>query len=165
MGSRVSSYWLFPIFVQLFKETPYEGFENFGLSPHNKVSSDQALMLAAPISDLEIYKVLNSMKWNKSLGLDGFNVNFFINCWDIVGHFTQVIKYFFSSGRLTKGINSTTLALIPKFSNPNSMADFRPISCCNTFYKCIAKILSNRLKDVLPLLLIKHSLLLLGAET
>lgn len=64
--------------------------------------------------------------------------------------FTQAVKYFFSSSRLTKGINFTALAFIPKCSNPNSMVDFRPISCCNTVYKCIAKILSNRLKDVLP---------------
>ncbi|GLT48179.1 hypothetical protein SLA2020_218200 [Shorea laevis] len=31
------------------------------------------------------------------------------------------------------------------------MAEFRPISCCNLLYKCITKIIANRLKKCLPL--------------
>lgn len=33
---------------------------------------------------------------------------------------------------------------------PSSMNDFRPISFCNTTYKCITKIVASRLKTVLP---------------
>lgn len=30
------------------------------------------------------------------------------------------------------------------------MGDFRPISCFNTIYKCITKLIANRIKDLLP---------------
>lgn len=98
------------------------------------------------------------MKRNKSPGPDGFNVNFFISCWEIVGtDFSKAVHFFFENSRVSKGINSTALALIPKGINPSSMANFRLVSCCNTIYKCIAKILSNRLKVVLPFLIDSQS--------
>jgi len=43
------------------------------------------------------------------------------------------------------------VALIPKISNPSTIGDFRPISCCNTIYKCIAKIIEDRVKRVLDI--------------
>ena len=45
--------------------------------------------------------------------------------------------------------NSTTVALVPKCKNPSSMKEFRPISCCSMIYKCITKILANRLQKYL----------------
>lgn len=141
-------------FKQLFAlstATSYYGIGDYASLPHNVLSPVQNNFLSAPVTDLEIITVLRSMKRNKSPGPDGFNVNFFIHCWDIVGEdFLNAVKYFFSSSRMTKGINSTAIALIPKCSNPSSMADFRPIACCNTIYTCITKILAIRLKEVLP---------------
>jgi hypothetical protein len=46
---------------------------------------------------------------------------------------------------LLKEVNATIITLVPKKINPSSMGDFRPISCCNVIYKCITKILSNRM--------------------
>ncbi|GJR33442.1 protein LAZ1 [Tanacetum coccineum] len=47
--------------------------------------------------------------------------------------------------KLLKEINHTFLALIPKVPTPLKVTDFRPISCCNVIYKCISKILTNRI--------------------
>ena len=62
----------------------------------------------------------------------------------------KAIQAFFVNGRLSKTANSTLIALIPKKKVSSSVMDFRPISCCTTFYKTISKILANRLKEVLP---------------
>ena len=46
--------------------------------------------------------------------------------------------------------------MIPKKDNPKNVSDYRPISLCNVCYKIIAKILSNRVKFVLPNLIGKE---------
>lgn len=48
------------------------------------------------------------------------------------------------------GINATFITLILKVPNPTNMKDFRLISLFSVAYKCIAKILGNRLKIVMP---------------
>ena len=48
------------------------------------------------------------------------------------------------TGEILAESNATIIALIPKVPNPSSMGDFRPISYCNTIYKCISKIISKK---------------------
>jgi hypothetical protein len=73
--------------------------------------------------------------------------------WHIVGEdVINVVNSFFQTRRIFKEMNATTISLIPKVANPTRLTDFRPISCCNTVYKCITKILAGRIKVVLPFL-------------
>ena len=47
-------------------------------------------------------------------------------------------------------INNTNIVLIPKVKQPEKMSNFRSISLCNVIYKIISKVLTNRLKQILP---------------
>ena len=58
----------------------------------------------------------------------------------------MAIKKFFQKKKLLGESNETLVTLLPKVPNPNKVTEFRPIACCNVVYKCIIKIISNRLK-------------------
>ena len=61
----------------------------------------------------------------------------------------RFISEFRRNGRLTKGINNTFIALMPKIDSPQCLNDFRPISLVGSLYKILAKVLANRLKSVM----------------
>jgi hypothetical protein len=59
------------------------------------------------------------------------------------GNFLRFIMEFHRNGRLTKGINATFIALIPKVLSPQRLNDFRPISLGGCMYKVLAKVLAK----------------------
>ncbi|GAA0172712.1 hypothetical protein LIER_26483 [Lithospermum erythrorhizon] len=52
-------------------------------------------------------------------------------------------------GEVFPAFNTTTLSLIPKTKCPVNIKEYRPIACYNVIYKCVTKILAERLKRVL----------------
>lgn len=59
------------------------------------------------------------------------------------------VKEFFIIAKLLKEVNTTAIVLMPKVVAPATVKDYRPVACCNTVYKIIAKILAERLQLVL----------------
>lgn len=59
-------------------------------------------------------------------------------------------REFFANGKLASGPIFSFIALIPKNDNPSSLNDYRPISLIGSMYKILAKVLSRRLKSILP---------------
>ena len=77
-------------------------------------------------------------------------IEFFLGLFDLIGgnllKFVEDTKY---SGRILASFNSNFLTLIPKFDNPSSLNDFRPISLYNCVYKMVSKVIIRRFKDIL----------------
>ena len=57
---------------------------------------------------------------------------------------------FLRGGDMPQGWNDTLVVLIPKVNNPEKLKDLRPISLCNVIYKIVSKVITNRLKVILP---------------
>ncbi|GAU34020.1 hypothetical protein TSUD_393660 [Trifolium subterraneum] len=68
---------------------------------------------------------------------------------ELRGDVMRFISEFHRNGKLTKGLNSTFIALIPKTYCPKRLNDFRPISLVSSLYKILAKVLANRLRLVI----------------
>nr|GEW06669.1 hypothetical protein [Tanacetum cinerariifolium] len=50
-------------------------------------------------------------------------------------------------GKLFGEFNANLTSLIPKIQMPLRASDYMPISCCNVIYKCISKVVTNRMKE------------------
>ncbi|GJV92051.1 hypothetical protein Tco_1539864 [Tanacetum coccineum] len=102
--------------------------------------------MTSPITNNEIKRAMFDIGDDKAPGPDGYTSAFFKKGWDVVGQeVCTAVHDFFANGQLLKEVNHTFIALIPKVTTPLKVTDYRPISCCNVLYKCISKILTNRI--------------------
>ena len=67
-----------------------------------------------------------------------------------------MVLHFLNSASLPANLNHTFVTLIPKVKNMEYVLEFRPISLCNVLYKIFSKVLANRLKRILPNIIIEH---------
>ncbi|GKV03045.1 hypothetical protein SLEP1_g15411 [Rubroshorea leprosula] len=102
-----------------------------------RISKDQKEWLERPFTEEEIDEGLKSCEGNKAPGPDG---------------------------RLVRGLNSSFLTLIPKKLSPRELKDFRPISLIGCMYKLLAKVLANRLKKVMPVIISKTQSAFVGGR-
>nr|XP_023874078.1 uncharacterized protein LOC111986630 [Quercus suber] len=79
---------------------------------------------------------------------------FYHHCWEVVERDVYaVFEEFYQHSKFEKSLNATFIALIPKKNDASNIRDFRPISLVGSVYKILAKVLANRLKEVLDRLI------------
>jgi len=110
----------------------------------------QGASLTRPFSVEEVKVAVWDCENFKCPGPDGVTFGFIKNFRDILKEDVMCfLLEFHRNGRLTKGINSTFIALILKVDSPQRLNDFRPISLVGSLYKILAKVLANRLRSVI----------------
>jgi len=119
------------------------------------VSNEESVELASDITREELLKVVRNIPTDKSPEPNVFYGLFFKKFWHIIEFdLLKAVQCFFQDAVMTKQWNSAFLVLIPKQDNLTKPKHFRPISLCNVIYKIVTKILANRLKEVLPKLIL-----------
>ena len=87
---------------------------------------------------------------SKILDPDEWTMELFFEFFDITRKcLLEVMEESIVSGSISGALNSTFITLIPKYSHPEDLNDYHPISLCNLVYKLITKIIGNRMKPLL----------------
>ena len=126
---------------------------------------DDKVLLDKKFDLEEIREAVWDCEGNKSPGPDGFNFTFIKRFWDLLkDDIWRVLNEFYENGRLSKGVNSSFIALIPKVESPLGLNDFRPISLVGCIYKIIAKVLAARLRNVMHYLIEENQSAFVGGR-
>ncbi|MCH83336.1 endonuclease/exonuclease/phosphatase family protein [Trifolium medium] len=119
----------------------------------NSLSSimvDEGGSLVKPFSVEEVKAAVWDCDSYKSPGPDGINFGFMKEFWnELQVDIMRFISEFHRNDKLTRGINSTFIALNPKVDSRQKLNDFQPISLVGSVYKILAKVLANRLRLVI----------------
>ena len=107
-----------------------------------------------PIEHEEVEEAAMQMEKGTAPGPNGFMVYFFQFFWDLVKEEVwEIVEESRKSKRILKAFNATFLTLIPKEQGASAPDKFRPICLCNVILKIITKVIANRLKSLLHLLI------------
>jgi len=63
---------------------------------------------------------------------------------------SRIVLDFLDAREVPTTLNHTNIVLILKVPNPSKVSDFGAISLCNVVYKLAMKIITNRMKTILP---------------
>lgn len=121
--------------------------------------------LQDPFTDLEIDIAVQQLARNKVSGPDGIPNEFLQTHWSVVKeNVTQLIHGFYNHSIDLSNINHANIVMIPKKEICVKVSDYRPISIMNAILNLVSKILANRLRDFLPVLIVQTQTAFIGGR-
>ena len=114
------------------------------------LNTNSSNKLERSFSEKEVWNVISGCNGNKAPRPDGFNMHFFKTYWSVVKEdVMRFFEHFFEFGSFDKRLNASFIALIPKCVSALGINEYKPISLVGCIYKILAKVLANRLRDVM----------------
>ena len=115
------------------------------------LSAEASMEINTPITEDELLETIKSSSKNKAPGSDGLPVEFYCTFWDnIKYHMMNYLMESFTNGILPLTCRQGIIRLLPKKDNNRLfLKNWRPLTLLNSDYKCLAKIIANRIKKVL----------------
>jgi hypothetical protein len=100
-----------------------------------------------PFVEEEIKKVISLAPKKKAPGPDDYIGLFFSTCWNTIKQDLMLaVNHFYQMNQQgLHYLNQAVVVLVPKKTNPQRVADYRPISLSHSFVKTISKLQANRL--------------------
>lgn len=120
-----------------------------------KVGEEEKEECDRSISKEEIEKAINELNKRKSPGIDGLGSEFYVTFKDIITNvLMDVYKEIFEKGEMMLRMGMGLMKLIyKKKGEKTELKNYRPITMLNTDLKILAKILANRLKEIMPMII------------
>lgn len=89
--------------------------------------------------------------------MNGIPLSFLTYSWEVVGQsISNLVNEFLGSEFLPNYLTHACLVMIPKGNTPMFLANFQPISLCSIVHKIFAKMICNRLANLLLKLIIPN---------
>jgi hypothetical protein len=109
------------------------------------------------LSQQELEKALRGMARGKTPGCDGLPMEFYLKFWDVLANpLTMALNDIFVHGCLTDTQRLALMALLYKKKCHMDLGNWRPISLLCVDFKLVTKSLANRLRPVLPKLIMQY---------
>ena len=110
--------------------------------------------LSRPFADEEVKAAIWGLNNEGALGPDEIPVFFYKNCWDTLApELMQLMDDFYAGRCQMERLNKVHIVLLPKTPGAKMIGEFRPIALSNSIYLIIAKVLANRLREVMDSLI------------
>jgi hypothetical protein len=106
--------------------------------------------LTQQFSEEEIKTARFQMEKNKVAGPDGFPIEFYQSCWDIIKKdIIDIFNDFYLESLDIKRINYGIITLLPKIKEDVKIQQYKPICLLNCIYKWFTKVLTIRLEPIM----------------
>ncbi|CAL4130039.1 unnamed protein product, partial [Meganyctiphanes norvegica] len=146
------------------KENVDEENQEWFLQYVNKTLTEQEQgLLEEEVGQNEIYQAVRDMNLNKSPGIDGIPIEFYVKYWNIIkSELTVIIQNIIKGTLLNDNQRKAIITLLPKDGDLTLLKTWRPISliCCDV--KIVAKVLARRLKPLMYSLLSENQHCVVG---
>ena len=141
------------LYIRKINTVQSDMLEHFlGQASIPKLAAEERLSCEGRITIGECVKALDTFENGKTPGNDGIPTEFYKTFWSCIGELmTDVFNYSFDSGEMSNSQKQAIITLIEKKDKDRTyLENWRPISLVNADSKLASKVISNRIKKVLP---------------